>query len=48
MGKNIDKGLTLSRLEQIMKGTGRMVKNMGKGHSPGPMGTSMSENGMLE
>ena len=48
MGKNMGKGLTLSRLEQIMKGNGRMGKNMGKAHSPGPMGTSMSESGMLE
>ena len=48
MGKNMGKGLIVSRLEQIMTGNGRMGKNMGKAHSPGPMGTTMSENGMLE
>ena len=48
MGKNMGKGLIVSLLEQIMKGNGSMGKNMDKAHSSGPMGTSMSENGMLE
>ena len=42
------KGLTLSRLEQIMKGNGRMGKNMGKENLSGPMVTNMLENGMLD
>ena len=47
MGKNMGKGLKLSRLEQIMKGNGRKEKNMEKAHSPGPMATSIPESGML-
>ena len=35
-------------MEKIMKENGRMGKNMGKEHSPGRMGTSMLEIGMLE
>ena len=48
MGKEMVKGLTLSPLEESMKGNGRMGKNMVKAHSLGPMGTSILENGMLD
>ena len=48
MVKNMGRGLTVFRLEQVMKGNGRMGKNMGKENLSGPMGTSMLENGMLD
>ena len=44
MGKEHSSGL----METSMKGNGRMKKDMGKAHFPGPTGTSMLENGMSE